>query len=91
MAKRLTVRTYNGRTTSLVAKLQEQIDEWEMYHQADNFAGWLFRKFIVVDGMSPKRAKRATIKLLRHGSETTIDVRLDEALRRRSSDGRRTW
>ena len=58
MAKRLTVRTFRGKRSSLVSKLEEQINDFEMFSQADNFAGWLYRKFIVDDKMDLPEANQ---------------------------------
>ena len=72
----LTVRTFHGVRTSQVRKLEVQLLEWDMYSQADNFAGWLLDRFIM-DGLNPRNAEIKAKALLRNGSKDIIDVRIE--------------
>lgn len=71
---RVTVITHTGRKTKLCSDLVEQIEQFEMYKQADNFAGWLVKRF-VCDGVSPRAAEAKALDILRNGNTGVIDVR----------------
>lgn len=75
MANTLTALTHTGKHTALLTELVEQIEDWDMYSQSDNFAGWLCKKFIM-EGDCLSDAKRKTINLLTNGSDEIIDVRV---------------
>lgn len=74
-APRLTVITHSGQTTSLCSRLVAQVADFAMYKQADNFAGWLTKRFIM-DGLPIAHAEAKALKLLQEGCTDIIDVRI---------------
>ena len=73
----LRVKIYGGRIRQISKeRAAVQLREWDMYCQADNFAGWLYKRFIM-DGLSERSAKRKAIQYLRHGHHEVVDVRIE--------------
>jgi len=73
----LRCRVYGGHVLTIgPAMAAEQLADWEQFHQADNFTGWLYKRFIM-DGLSMRSAKRKARQYLRHGHPEIVDVRIE--------------
>lgn len=59
------------------AECEEQIEQWEMYRQADNAAKWLLVKMICDLGYSERKAKREAQRVLREGGQYTVKMNCD--------------
>ena len=71
----LVLKTHTGLVEFTKEECLEQIENWNMFCQSDNAAGWLYKKFIM-GYMTERTAKKASIEVLQSGYEQTIDVRV---------------